>query len=113
MTKRVSHLLSDKTKLMRLAAYSENMGMWPKLPAWNPHDLPGCLLTAVVVSLRNLQLKAGSSLGEAKTGKEGVLEFIDLAEDMGVELGIFPMDYCEDFKPFGINLLSSDAKKEA
>lgn len=113
MTKRVSKMLAEKTFVRRLAAYSKKMGMWPKLTGWRPQDLPGCLLTAQVLSLTKVELKAGTSIAQAKTGKSGVLEFIELADSIGVQLDIFPFEEDEEFKAFGVNIVTKESKKKA
>lgn len=111
MTEKIRNKLAAKTEVTRLAAYSEKMGMWPKLTGWRPQDLPGCLLTAQVLSLTKANLMAGSSIASAKTGRTGVLEFITLAESIGVELGIFPFEKDEEFKVFGVSVTPLESKK--
>lgn len=113
MTHKVRSQLAAVTEITRLAAYSNKMGMWPKLPGWRVQDLPGCLLTAQVLSLTKADLKAGSSIATARTGKAGVLEFIELAESIGVELGTFPFEKDEEFKAFGVSVTPLESKKRA
>ncbi|GMH36916.1 hypothetical protein BSKO_04789 [Bryopsis sp. KO-2023] len=99
--------LLKSSHLTRLTAVSNKMNMWPPLPSWKPQDLPGCLLTAVTVALsskKTQEIKAGASLSEAKLGKAGVLEFIDLAEDMGVEMSIFPVENDDSFTTMGVQM---------
>ncbi|GMH37522.1 hypothetical protein BSKO_05395 [Bryopsis sp. KO-2023] len=99
--------LCKVSNLFRLTARSKEMGMWPPLPNWKPTDLPGCLLMAVVIALSKKTFSGKASLADAEIGEDikSIGEFIKLAEEMDIELGIFPTEKEETFKCLNVRMI--------
>lgn len=100
--------LCKVTNLFRLSARSTKMGMWPPLPNWRSQDLPGCLLTAMVLAFGEKflgeKLPKSFCLADAEDGENGIQDFVDAAEDLGIELGMFPIEETEAFKVMKVSL---------
>lgn len=109
ISKEIGERLCKVSNLFRLTARSDEMGMWPPLPNWQPQDLPGCLLTAVVVAFTNVGQKMSTcrsiSLADAHTGENGTQDFIDESDNLGITLGISPVETVESFKLLNVSLL--------
>lgn len=72
ITPRVREVLAEShIKVMKIVLSHDDFSMWPRMPAWNNRDIPGCLVEALVL------------LEQGDTNLDDLPTFCKTAEQMG------------------------------